>query len=74
MSLPMPAENTFDHLRTLDGEQHQQVLIREVQRDRVLVAPTVAGAIAKSANMTATIEVPLPTARLFQGQDPPVDQ
>lgn len=94
----MPPENTFDHLRKLDGEhvgyihmtddggfvpfdllhrrrsaatdlesaesllddlglrmfmdewwlsvdgQHQQVLIQEVRRDRVLVAPTVAGA------------------------------
>jgi hypothetical protein len=128
MTLPMPPENTFDHLRKLDGEhvgyihmtddggfvpfdllhrrrseatnlesaesllddlglrmfmdewwlsvdgQHQQVLIQEVRRDRVLVAPTVAGAIAKSADMTKTIEVPLPTGRLFQGQNPPVDE
>lgn len=124
MKEPMPVENTFDHLRTLDGEHvgyihmteaeefvpfdllHRRragageleaaeslledlglrmfiegwwldidgypipVLIREVQRDRVLVAPTAAGAIAKSADMTRTIEVLLPTDRLHQGPVP----
>lgn len=73
MPVPMPVENTFDHLLSVDGQQ-MQVLIQEVQRDRVLVAPTVAGAIAKSADMTKTIEVPLPTGRLFQGQVPPEEQ
>ena len=57
---------------SVDGQQ-LQVLIQEVQRDRVLVAPTVAGAIAKSADMTQTIEVPLPTGLLFQGQVPAED-
>ena len=46
------------------------VLIREVQRDRVLVAPAAAGAIAKSADMTRTIEVLLPTDPLHQGPVP----
>lgn len=125
MTQPMPAENTFDHLRDLDGEhvgyihmtadggfvpfdllhrrraepteldlaeslldelglrmlvetwwldidgQQVQVLIQEVRRDRVLVAPAVAGAIAKSADMTLAIEIPLPTDRLHQGSSPP---
>ena len=128
MSGPMPVENTFDHLRKLDGEHvgyihmtdagefvpfdllHRrraepleletaesllddlglrmfvdtwwldldgdqiQVLIQEVRRDRVLVAPSVAGAIAKSADMTKTIEILLPTDRLFQGPVPPAQR
>lgn len=116
----MPAENTFDHLRSSDGEhvgyihmteagafvpfdllrrkradamdlqdaeqlldelglrmfaedwwlevegQRMKVLIQEVRRDRVRVAPAVEGAIAKSADMTAGIELMLPTDRLHQ--------
>lgn len=116
----LPAENTFDHLRSIDGEHvgyihmtgsgqfipfdllHRQraeameledaeqlldelglrmfieewwleveglrmkVLIQEVSRHRVRVAPAVEGAIAKSADMTATIELALPTDRLHQ--------
>ena len=116
----MPSENTFDHLRSHDGEhvgyihmtasghfipfdllrrqragaleledaeqlledlglgmftedwwldvdgQRIRVLIQEVLRDCVRVAPAVEGAIAKSADMTATIELALPTDRLHQ--------
>ncbi|MCQ1947224.1 MULTISPECIES: serine/threonine protein phosphatase [unclassified Arthrobacter] len=118
MSEPLPPDNTFDHLRSLDGEHvgyihmtddggfvpydllHRRcaeagdldaaealldelglrmfieqwwldddgrqipVLIQEVHRDRVVVAPTAEGAIAKAADMTAAIELLLPTDRL----------
>ncbi|MCC3301217.1 serine/threonine protein phosphatase [Arthrobacter sp. zg-Y895] len=118
MSEPLPSDNTFDHLRSLDGEhvgyihmtddggfvpydllhrrraeagdldaaealldelglrmfieewwledggQQIPVLIQEVRRDRVVVAPTAEGAIAKAADMTAAIELLLPTDRL----------
>lgn len=121
MTQRMPAENTFDHRRSLDGEhvgyihmtadggfvpfdllhraragplelelaeslldelglrmfvetwwldvdgEQIQVLIQEVRRDQVLVAPAVAGVIAKSADMVRSVEVPLPTDRLHQG-------
>lgn len=117
----MPTENTFDHLRSSDGEHvgyihmtpdgefapfdllHRRrsdatdletaeallddlglamftedwwldidgrripVLIQEVRRDRVSVAPTAAGAIAKAADMNASIELLLPTDRLHRG-------
>ncbi|MFJ2508186.1 serine/threonine protein phosphatase [Arthrobacter citreus] len=46
--------------------QRMKVLIQEVRRDRVRVAPAVEGAIAKSADMTAGIELMLPTDRLHQ--------
>ncbi|WAP53049.1 hypothetical protein OL239_08160 [Arthrobacter sp. ATA002] len=48
------------------------MLIQEIRRDRVLVTPSAAGAIAKSADMTRTIEILLPTDRLSQGQAPPI--
>lgn len=124
MSKPLPEENTFDHLRPLDGEhvgyihmtpeggfvpydllhrqraepmeledaealldelglrmftgswwldvdgERLQVLIQEVRRDRVHVAPSLAGAIAKSADMRATVELLLPTDRLHQEEGP----
>lgn len=120
MTGPIPVENTFDHLRSSDGEhvgylhmteaggfipfdllrrqraeameledaeqlldelglrmfaedwwlevegQRMKVLIQEVRRDRVRVAPAIEGAIAKSADMTAGIELMLPTDRLHQ--------
>ncbi|WP_312180538.1 serine/threonine protein phosphatase [Arthrobacter sp.] len=123
MPNPMPAENTFDHRRQLDGEHvgylhmtsdggfvpfdllhrqraeameledaeslldelglrmftedwwldvdgggRMQVLIQEVRRDRVQVAPSAEGAIAKAADMRATVELLLPTNRLHQAE------
>ncbi|WAP53043.1 serine/threonine protein phosphatase [Arthrobacter sp. ATA002] len=49
----------------LDGER-VPVLIREVRRDRVSVAFAAAEAIAKAADMTASMEIFLPTDRLHQ--------
>ena len=49
----------------LDGGR-VPVLIQEVRRDRVSVAFAAAGAIAKAADMTTSIEVLLPTDRLHQ--------
>ncbi|MBD7994332.1 serine/threonine protein phosphatase [Arthrobacter sp. Sa2CUA1] len=120
MPTPLPQENTFDHLRRLDGEhvgyihmtpeggfvpfdllhrqraepmeledaeslldelglrmftenwwldvdgERMQVLIQEVRRDRVHVAPSAEGAIAKSADMRDSVELLLPTDRLHQ--------
>ena len=120
MPTPLPQENTFDHLRRLDGEhvgyihmtpeggfvpfdllhrqraeameledaeslldelglrmftenwwldvdgERMQVLIQEVRRDRVHVAPSAEGAVAKSADMRASVELLLPTERLYQ--------
>ena len=125
MPAPMPTENTFDHLRSFDGEHvgyihmtagggfvpfdllHRQraeameledaealldelglrmftedwwldgdsgriqVLIQEVRRDRVQVAPSTEGAIAKSADMRASVELLLPTGRLHQNDGGP---
>ncbi|MCC3270070.1 serine/threonine protein phosphatase [Arthrobacter gengyunqii] len=51
----------------LDGEQ-VPVLIREVRRDRVSVAFTASGAIAKAADMTTSIDILLPTDRLHQAK------
>ena len=120
MVTPLPSENTFDHVRALDGEHvgyihmtddggfvpfdllHRQrgeaseldeaealldelglrllaedwwldldgervkVLIREVRRATVSVSPALTGPIAKSIDLTKTIELPLPTDRLHQ--------
>ena len=120
MVTPLPTENTFDHLRALDGEHvgyihvtedggfvpfdllHRQrgealeldeaealldelglrmliedwwldldgerikVLIKEIRRDTVSVSPALAGPIAKSIDLTAIIDIPLPTDRLHQ--------
>lgn len=57
---------TEDWWLDIDG-QRIPVLIREVRRDRVSVAPTAAGAIAKAADMNASIELLLPTDRLHRG-------
>ncbi|WP_237687348.1 serine/threonine protein phosphatase [Arthrobacter jiangjiafuii] len=61
---------TEDWWLDIDG-QWIPVLIQEVRRDRVSVAPTAAGAIAKAADMNASIELPLPAARLHRGQPGP---
>ncbi|MFT4468571.1 serine/threonine protein phosphatase [Arthrobacter sulfonylureivorans] len=120
MATPLPSENTFDHVRALDGEHvgyihmtddggfvpfdllHRQrgevseldeaealldelglrllaedwwldldgervkVLIREVRRATVSVSPALTGPIAKSIDLTKTIELLLPTDRLHQ--------
>lgn len=55
----------------LDGQQIQ-VLIQEIRRDRVFVAPSVAGPVAKSVDMNVAIEVPLLTERLHQEPPPAV--
>jgi len=62
LGLGMFAENWW---LDVDG-QRMRVLIQEVRRDRVHVAPAVEGAIAKSVDMTATTELALPTDRLHQ--------
>lgn len=49
----------------VDGGQ-VPVLIREVRRDRVSVAFAASGAIAKAADMTTSIDIPLPTDQLHQ--------
>ena len=56
---------TEDWWLDVDGER-MQVLIQEVRRDRVHVAPSLEGAIAKSADMRASVELLLPTDRLHQ--------
>ena len=61
---------TEDWWLDIDG-QRIPVLIQEVRRDRVSVAPTAAGAIAKAADMNASIELPLPADRLYRGQARP---
>lgn len=53
-----------------DDGQRIPVLIQEVHRDRILVAPTAEGAIAKASDMTATSELQLPTDRLHQQPHP----
>lgn len=48
------------------GGQRIPVLIQEVHRDRITVAPTAEGAIAKAVDMTAATVLLLPTDRLHQ--------
>ena len=62
---------TEDWWLDLDGDR-VPVLIQEVRRDRVTVAFTAAGAIAKAADMSTSMEVLLPTDRLHQheGNEP----
>ncbi|NJC21805.1 hypothetical protein BJ994_000881 [Arthrobacter pigmenti] len=120
MVTPLPAQNTFDHLRSSDGEhvgyinltqdgrfvpfdllhrqraepmdldeaenlldelglrmftedwwlirdgQQEKVLICEIRRDSISVARAMPGTIAKSVDLTETIDLPLPTDRLVQ--------
>jgi hypothetical protein len=59
---------TEDWWLDLDGDR-VPVLIQEVRRDRVTVAFTAAGAIAKAADMSTSMEVLLPTDRLHQHEE-----
>ena len=69
------AENLLDELGLrmfiedwwldLDGRR-VKVLIQEVRRDTISVAQAMDGPIAKSVDLLAVIELPLPTDRLSQ--------
>lgn len=51
----------------LDADEPLRVRILEVTRDAVVVAPALdSAAVAKSLDLTATVRLPLPTARLRQ--------
>lgn len=56
-----------DWILDADGDEPLCVRILEVTRDAVVVAPALDSAsVAKSLDLTATVRLPLPTARLRQ--------
>ncbi|MCC3274970.1 serine/threonine protein phosphatase [Arthrobacter sp. zg-Y20] len=60
---------TEDWWLDVDGGR-MPVLIQEVRRGSVRVAPTTEGAIAKSADLRRSVDLPLPTDRLHTTEFP----